>query len=316
MQKQWTTSMMRADARFHLKGAWGPAIGVTVLMGLINYLVSGIIGAVMSVGLLGSSVAPLLNNRAFWQDPEYYMEHYAQYFDPTDLVPMLAVFLLMFLLVLAASLFVQQPLTVSAYNWFNRNRETPIAPNFGLFFNHFTSNYKNLMKGVLWKNLWIFLWSLIPMVGIGLTMGSAVLLTAADQQMPGTEGRMSLFYIALALLIVGYIVLIAGSVIVINRGLAYAQAYFILADNPGIGSKRALQLSKKMMKGQKWHYIGLQFSFIGWILLASFATCGLGVMFLQPYILQTNSELYAKLRSNAVMDGHTTMEELGFIPMV
>ncbi|KAB1440977.1 DUF975 family protein [Candidatus Galacturonibacter soehngenii] len=39
---------------------------------------------------------------------------------------------------------------------------------------------------------------------------------------------------------------------------------YILAENPGIDSKRAFELSKEMMMGEKWNYFVLGLSFIGW----------------------------------------------------
>jgi uncharacterized membrane protein len=51
----------------------------------------------------------------------------------------------------------------------------------------------------------------------------------------------------------------------------YRLAFYILADNPGIGPLEAINISKAMMTGNKWKLFCLDISFIGWGLLAIFA---------------------------------------------
>jgi uncharacterized membrane protein len=85
---------------------------------------------------------------------------------------------------------------------------------------------------------------------------------------------------------------------------------FILADNPKIGYKRALKLSMAMTEGQKGAIFVLWLSFIGWFLLGIIVCCGIGDFFLIPYIISTFSELYVKLRANAINNGICTLEEL------
>ena len=73
---------------------------------------------------------------------------------------------------------------------------------------------------------------------------------------------------------------------------------------------RAMQLSKDIMDGEKFHYFVLGLSFAGWILLCMF-TLGIGYFFLEPYRQATNAEFYAAMRSKALAQGLTTTEELG-----
>lgn len=48
----------------------------------------------------------------------------------------------------------------------------------------------------------------------------------------------------------------------------YALAPWIMADNPDIGARKALQLSKRAMDGYKMRMLMLDLSFIGWLCCA------------------------------------------------
>ena len=93
-------------------------------------------------------------------------------------------------------------------------------------------------------------------------------------------------------------------------GYLMADIPWILADNPEIGYRRAMELSKQMMDGEKWNTFVLQLSFIGWYLLCSI-TFGIGFIFLEPYVQATFAELYAALRAKALANGYTNEYELG-----
>lgn len=100
----------------------------------------------------------------------------------------------------------------------------------------------------------------------------------------------------------------------IVAGYRYYFVPWILADNPHIHYKRAMELSKNMTMGHKGQIFVLSLSFLGWIFLGVLA-CGVGVLFVTPYIIATDAELYAMFRYNAVTNGLCTYEELGFPPM-
>jgi uncharacterized membrane protein len=64
-----------------------------------------------------------------------------------------------------------------------------------------------------------------------------------------------------------------------------------------------------MTDGQKGAIFVLGLSFIGWALLGALC-CLIGDFFLTPYIYSTFTELYIKLRSNALEKGLCTPSEL------
>lgn len=97
----------------------------------------------------------------------------------------------------------------------------------------------------------------------------------------------------------------------IVKGYAYAMVPYILADNPNIGVKRAIELSNQMTDGEKMDMFILDLSFIGWFILAAIP-CGLGYYFLNPYYYSTHAELYRVLREKALDSNICSFEELGF----
>ncbi len=95
----------------------------------------------------------------------------------------------------------------------------------------------------------------------------------------------------------------------IVKGFAYSMVPYILADNPGIGQKRAIQLSNQMTMGHKFNIFVLGLSFIGWYILGTLALL-VGTLFVLPYDNATRAELYRVLRENAIISGLCTREEL------
>jgi uncharacterized membrane protein len=96
----------------------------------------------------------------------------------------------------------------------------------------------------------------------------------------------------------------------IVKAYAYSLVPYILADNPGIGAQRAIELSQRMTRGQKWKIFVLDLSFIGWFILGTIAFV-VGVLFVFPYYYSTKAELYLALREQAIRDGICTREQLG-----
>ncbi|MCH5228375.1 MAG: DUF975 family protein [Muribaculaceae bacterium] len=87
------------------------------------------------------------------------------------------------------------------------------------------------------------------------------------------------------------LLIVPGIIVACGLGLTF----FIMVDDQKISGLDALQLSWNMMKGHKWDFFCLNFRFIGWILL-SILTCGIGFIFLQPYMIVTCQNFYRKLR--------------------
>jgi len=95
----------------------------------------------------------------------------------------------------------------------------------------------------------------------------------------------------------------------IIKAIAYSQALFILSENPEVSIPDSLRMSQKMMKGYKADYFMMQLSFIGWIILCPL-TCGIGYLWLFPYIGVSNAYAYKFLKKNAIERNRIKPQEL------
>lgn len=94
---------------------------------------------------------------------------------------------------------------------------------------------------------------------------------------------------------------------------SYAMVPFIIAENPSLKANEAITLSRRMMKGHKWQCFVLDWTFFGWQLLGV-VTFGLSnILFLDPYMIATYTEIYADLRKNAIdnhLDGYEAFNDI------
>ena len=86
----------------------------------------------------------------------------------------------------------------------------------------------------------------------------------------------------------------------IIKTYSYRMVPYILAENPEIGSARAISLSRQMMRGNKFRVFLLDLSFLGWLLLGLLAFV-IGTLFVMPYLHTTYGLLYIRLREQADM---------------
>lgn len=77
----------------------------------------------------------------------------------------------------------------------------------------------------------------------------------------------------------------------IIKSFSYAMTPYIVIDHPEYTASEAIAASESMMKGNKWRLFVLELSFIGWGLLA-ILTCGIGFLWLTPYMQTTLAAFY------------------------
>ena len=81
----------------------------------------------------------------------------------------------------------------------------------------------------------------------------------------------------------------------IYKKYQYRMVEYIMAEHPDLYYKDAMQMSKSIMDGEKWHAFVLDLSFILWELVGVM-TCGLAlILFVVPYQYLTYAALYRKL---------------------
>jgi len=103
--------------------------------------------------------------------------------------------------------------------------------------------------------------------------------------------------LAAYLLIVLFVLLWSLLLVVpgIIAAIRYSQTFFLLADNPNLGALDAIRCSKGMMTGNKWKFFCLGWRFFGWMLLC-ILTCGIGTLWLLPYLQVSFSKFYDDLK--------------------
>ena len=119
----------------------------------------------------------------------------------------------------------------------------------------------------------------------------------------------TVFYTLWSLTIVGWFV----------KYFSYFLVPYIVAENPSIKPREAINLSRRMMYGHKWECFKMELSFIGWHILGS-ATFGLSEIFYSlPYRIATFTEYYALLREQAKFNCIEGAEKLNddflFVPV-
>ena len=102
---------------------------------------------------------------------------------------------------------------------------------------------------------------------------------------------------AMTALIKGVYILLWSLLLIIPGIIAsysYAMTDYILADHPELTPDEALARSKEMMTGNRWRLFCLQFSFIGWSILAAL-TLGIGGLWLTPYEHASTAAFYREV---------------------
>ena len=95
----------------------------------------------------------------------------------------------------------------------------------------------------------------------------------------------------------------------IVAGFSYAMTDYILAEDPELTADEAISQSKSLMMGNKWRFFCLQFSFIGWDILATLAF-GIGHLWLTPYKQAAYAAFYREVSGT---EFYPEEDELGII---
>lgn len=85
----------------------------------------------------------------------------------------------------------------------------------------------------------------------------------------------------------------------IIKNLSYFMVPYLISENPNMPYKRAFDISKAVMDGEKWNLFVIYLSFLGWILLGTYCTCGIGLYFVYPYLETSMMQYYIYLKNKA-----------------
>ncbi len=81
------------------------------------------------------------------------------------------------------------------------------------------------------------------------------------------------------------------------KSYSYSMAGFIMSENPEISAKGAMEMSMKMMNGNKFRLFCLRLSFIGWFILG-ILTLGIGLLWIIPYMNAATAAFYDDVSRN------------------
>ena len=81
----------------------------------------------------------------------------------------------------------------------------------------------------------------------------------------------------------------------IIKGISYSMAPYVLAENPEMTARQALNESKWITNGSKMDLFVLDLSFLGWILLG-IASFGIAFIYIGPYISATRANAYLSIK--------------------
>ena len=100
---------------------------------------------------------------------------------------------------------------------------------------------------------------------------------------------------------------IIGGVI---KHFSYAMVPYITAENPDLSPRETINLSRKMMDGNKISLLKIWLSFAGWYLFGAFFLYLPSIFILAPYYMATETEFYIKVREQAIKNRIPGSEKL------
>lgn len=190
-------------------------------------------------------------------------------------------------------------LIISLFKVFN-SEDVKAFDFFMLGFNNFAKSWKISLRILLKMIVPVILVVVsIFLMSFGLVAGSASALLSSS-----SSGGLFIF------VVIGLILYIVALVWAMMVSYYYSLAYVIAADKPELDAKQAVEESKRLMTGNRGKLFCLQFSFIGWAILAAL-TFGIGYLWLLPYLQFSMFAFYKKLSGNDTVEVETNVENDG-----
>lgn len=245
----------RRCARNVLQGNW---VNLSLAQFVSAFILEAAIGLSVILGFVMAIVGALM----------------AEGGDPTlSFLPFIGL-LLVYVLMLAVALVLGGPFTVGlARVHLNAVDRKPFA--MGTIF----SGFKQGLGRV------IGLYSLYMLIVVGIAMLGALVMLAACGIL--TVLLVAIFEVATPVILIPFVLAFYFGLVALVAVFSYryAMIFYIAADHPEMRAVEVLRASVTLMKGNKWRLFCLQFSFIGWSMLAAVAgmiTCGLGMLAVYP----------------------------------
>ncbi len=135
--------------------------------------------------------------------------------------------------------------------------------------------------------------------GVGVALFSLNISRGKEAKLEDIFKGFNNFGTALGAYLLMILFIILWSLLLIIPGIiaafSYSMTFFILADDPTLAPKEALDKSKQMMDGYKMKYFILSLRFFGLALLC-ILTLGIGFLWLMPYMYVTIAKFYDDIK--------------------
>jgi len=160
--------------------------------------------------------------------------------------------------------FVLMPLAVSVSGYFLsflRGKN----PRLRDVFTGFGSCYPHALGGMLYRTMYLFFWFLLAVpFPIVLYAGGMTLVSVLVERFGALMSYQ--VYVLVGLILFCLLWFVVFSLVFINRILAYSLTATALAAQSRLSAKRAVRLSRKLMRGCKWQVAALFLSFLPYFL--------------------------------------------------
>ena len=123
------------------------------------------------------------------------------------------------------------------------------------------------------------LW-LLRIIGLAPGIGAVVIIYSYEE--------INMYLIALVLAII-------SCVLTVLIEITFGMTYFALIDGEELSVLAAIKTALKLIKGHKGRFFYLYASFVGMYFLVAI-TFGLGILWVQPYVMQTTTLFYLDIR--------------------
>lgn len=156
--------------------------------------------------------------------------------------------------------------------------------------------------GIIYGSQLLFILVLSPL-SIGYANSFRVLHETGDDRMTANMfslGFSNYLHILCGVVLVCVFVFLWSLLLLIPgiiKSFSYAMTPYILVEHPEMSANQAIDESRRLMRGHKFDLFWLYLSFIGWGILC-ILTCGIGFLWLTPYIYASQAAFYQNLKAN------------------
>lgn len=77
---------------------------------------------------------------------------------------------------------------------------------------------------------------------------------------------------------------------------SYAMVFHVKKDHPDYRWQQCFDESERLMEGNRWRLFKLQMSFLGWAFLGALAFCGIGSLWVEPYMQVSMAVFYEDIK--------------------